>query len=147
MNNLESNKVGNKNNNMKEGSGDGDNKNEEREDPGVVENENESNNDKKILKKKRKRWVRKRNDVAEGTRDDLVNEVEGSSVGGTEATDSVTVVNSVCLVPFHMNVPQLRGWDFLGDRKISRKSSHVPRHAHSVARDKKSSGKSSDVPR
>jgi len=76
----------------------------------------------------------KESDVVEGTGDDQAN--EGSGVGGTKATDGVMFVNGVHLMPYHMDVPQLRGWEkVLGDKKsYGKSSSHVPRHAHSVAR-------------
>jgi len=65
-----------------------------------------------------------------GTRDDLGN--EGSS--DMEATDGVTAVNSVQLVPFHMNVLQLQGWEKVsGNEDSLAESSGVTRHIYSVS--------------
>jgi len=92
MNILESKEVDNRNNNLKEGSGDVvGNKKEEREDPGVAETMNKMK--RKIKDKIEKDESGKESDVVKRSRDDLAN--EGSGFGATEIADRVTVVNDV----------------------------------------------------
>ena len=88
-------------------------------------------------KKNEKMKMKKMHDMKEDAGDDDVEDsakhvVDGGDVGGGEGGDNyviggdgVAVIHGVRMVPFHMNMPALRGWEKGGSdkgKKVSRKS-------------------------
>ncbi len=91
----------------------------------------------KRRKMKKRKWKKLCNTKEDARDDDDVEDsvkqvVDGRDVGGGEGGDDyviggdgVAVIHGVWMVPFHMNVPALRGWEKGGSdtgKNVSRKS-------------------------